>query len=192
MSIPFLITGLPRSRTAWMAEFMTTASSVCFHEPLRKMYDVSGLSHKLMDDEHKFAGASDSGAGYFLPWILTNLQCPVVIIDRHIDEVDESMRGIGFSIRPALELLKKEINTYGDHPNVMRVKFENLHQLTTMQKIFWHLMPGEPFDEGRFERFDKVIVEVNVDEIIADSILYKDQQQTMLRGVISCLGSHQQ
>ena len=33
MTTPFFITGIPRSRTAWAANWLTTDTTLCFHEP---------------------------------------------------------------------------------------------------------------------------------------------------------------
>jgi hypothetical protein len=41
-----------------------------------------------------------------------------------------------------------------------------LHFILLLQKVFWHLTPGEPFDEGRFSRMRDEIVEVDVPEVM--------------------------
>ena len=53
----FFITGLPRSRTAWMAAFMTSGNAVCLHEPRNwaAMWNHDGAQH---------VGISDSGLGF--------------------------------------------------------------------------------------------------------------------------------
>lgn len=59
----FFITGLPRSRTAWLANFMTHRSSFCFHERLKDCARPQDLAYHLRTAEarhHLFVGDSDS------------------------------------------------------------------------------------------------------------------------------------
>ncbi len=63
MDAPFFITGLPRSRTAWLANFFTTQTAFCLHdackdgwtaEHIRSEFDTLALHYKQVGD-------SDSG-----------------------------------------------------------------------------------------------------------------------------------
>lgn len=44
----------------------------------------------------------------------------------------------------------------------MRVPYHSLSDMRVMQKVFWHLTPGEPFDEGRFLAMKDVNIQVDV------------------------------
>jgi hypothetical protein len=54
---PFFITGLPRSRTAWLANFFTTDHSFCYHDISR----VGSVWAILESTSSDFVGDSDSG-----------------------------------------------------------------------------------------------------------------------------------
>lgn len=62
----YFIVGLPRSRTAWLANFMTYDCSFCFHEGLVEAGSVEGLMDlkKLCPDAFVI-GNSDSGLPLF-------------------------------------------------------------------------------------------------------------------------------
>lgn len=55
----FLITGLPRSRTAWLSCLFTHGRVYCHHDATGKFPEVSSLAADLMGPG--FRGASDSG-----------------------------------------------------------------------------------------------------------------------------------
>ncbi len=189
MSKPFLITGLPRSRTAWMAAFFSTSPAICHHEPLKLLWDITELPTALASSYHRYVGASDSGAGYFLPWIMRHMNPPTVIIDRNIADVQESMRAIGFDVDGALELLAKRVLTFKEHPSVLWVPFDSLSKKRTMERIWFHLLPGVPFDEERFELFNELRIEADVDAIKRLSVTQRDRQQHLLRDVFKELKS---
>lgn len=58
---PFFLTGLPRSRTAWLANFFTWGESHCHHDALRLGPDLATLRDQLQGTEAAYVGDSDSG-----------------------------------------------------------------------------------------------------------------------------------
>lgn len=181
----FLITGLPRSRTAWFAAFMSLGQTICFHEPLKHLSDISELPDALRSVNHMHVGASDSGAGYFLPWITQNLMgMPILVIDRDVDDVAASMAGIGLPMGRALTLLSDRLLAVKGRPGVMWVSFDSLNNKRIMQKIWWHLMPGVAFDEERYELFKDLRIEADVSKVAALAEVNQVRQRHLLRDVI--------
>lgn len=78
--IVFIITGLPRSRTAWFSAFMTASGYPCIHE---------GLNECLSVDEYKkkVKSVSDSNTGYAYVGQLIDDR-PTLIIHRHHHKTD--------------------------------------------------------------------------------------------------------
>lgn len=64
----FFITGLPRSRTAWLANLFTTGAQVCHHDLLGKVDSLAEFELKLR--AAAVAGDADSG----LVWIFPKLR----------------------------------------------------------------------------------------------------------------------
>ena len=56
----FFITGLPRSRTAWLASFFTGNNSFCYHEILRVSSGFDDAIRKLSHRKEMYVGNSDS------------------------------------------------------------------------------------------------------------------------------------
>ena len=143
MSQPFLITGLPRSRTAWMAEVCTTARSTCEHEPIRHMTtwrDVYALWRGAGPD---FIGVSDSSMGFHLGEILDVARPRTLIIDRPIHEVQGSSAAKGFPVTShLLKILKDRIDPFRAHPLVAVVHYDDMKSSDVIARCLEHLMPG--------------------------------------------------
>lgn len=70
MKPPFFITGLPRSRTAWLANFFTWGNAFCHHDLLRLGCSVPELSKNLEATRAEFVGDSDSALLLLAPEIV--------------------------------------------------------------------------------------------------------------------------
>ncbi len=118
---PFFITGLPRSRTAWMAAFLTGGDILCHHElmkycPTREVFFQS-FRHPTLR-----IGNSDSG----LP--VTGFQeafpaSKTVIIERHIEDVYNSLHDIEIPV--GMDWLV-DMNSRLSKLKGLRVEFDNL------------------------------------------------------------------
>ena len=86
----YLITGLPRSRTAWLANYLTIGSSFCYHEGLKECFDIGDLR---MMKKAPYTGNSDSSAVFFVDE-MKNLfpDMKIVIIDRNYQDVLYSLK----------------------------------------------------------------------------------------------------
>ena len=177
----YLITGLPRSRTAWMAEFMPN----CAHEPVGYMQKIEDLQQVYSD----FDGVSDSGMGFWLGWILEHIKPRTVIIERPIEEVEASLMAMGTKL-PATnfcDLLLEELAKFHDHPLVMRVPFNALGNVRVMQKVWWHLLgASHPFDEQRFERMNALKIETSPIIYVERTIMQEIMPRIRLKGEPSC------
>ncbi len=154
----FLVTGLPRSRTAWFAEFLPD----CVHEPIVDFDEIADIRKTY----EVYKGISDSGLGFWLDWILREVKPRTLIIERDIGEVEASLMAMGTNLPNTnfCELLKVELEKFRHHPLVMWVPFEYLDR--NMAKIWFHLLPGIPFDEERFDIMRQKVVEVDVKEVM--------------------------
>lgn len=90
----FFITGLPRSRTAWMAALMTDADTFCWHEAMNGCKTRAEFYGRMCIGGYQNVGNSDSGL------VLTDFQrrwphAPTVIIHRPYDEVMNSLQALG-------------------------------------------------------------------------------------------------
>ncbi len=134
MPQPFLITGMPRSRTAWFAVACTTAAGICHHEPGRGEFDDA--KRLLVNGD----GISDSRLGLHLARILDEIGPRTLVIDRNPDAVmasfarysDTALAKVrGFASR-RLDGLRAALAI--DHPLVKRVDLAALDDIDTVRE----------------------------------------------------------
>lgn len=129
---PFLITGLPRSRTAWMA-----VVSGALHEPERLPLPWEG-------------GVSDHGLSLRLAEILETVQPRTLIIERPIHEVARSLKAyVGNSLdldltRLCQGLIAMKAAMDIDHPLIKRVAFHDLNDISVVRDCLAWLGAPEP------------------------------------------------
>jgi hypothetical protein len=142
--------------------------------------------HELADITRfyqQWDGASDSGLGLWLDWILDTIKPRTVIIDRAIADVERSLMALNLGI-PAnnfCELLYDRLLKLKKHPLVLWVPFDALNELRVMQKVWWHLRPGEAFDEGRFLSMRDLNITVDPHALTMDGTLIQREVLPLLR-----------
>lgn len=146
---PFLITGLPRSRTAWWAVVASTPYSICLHEPAKDCQTFKELKD-LWLSMPTYAGFSDSGLALQLGRILKEIKPRTLIVDRDPQDVLASFKkywGKKFDEDAAQRLLAgamAELQKHAKNPLVRTVKFEALNDYDTAAECYRWLMPGNP------------------------------------------------
>jgi len=180
----FFITGLPRSRTAWLSTFFSTGQAICYHEPTVGMSDITELPSVFDTETYKYVGVCDSGIGFFAEWILENIQPRTLIVERDPSEVYASIVQMGLkTTRAELNYLASELKKFQSHPLVLWVPFEALNTKRVMQKIFWHLLPGMAFDETRYKELSRFNIEVIPSIAFADAAKYQREAASLFRNV---------
>ena len=99
----YQILGWPRSRTAWLANFLTYGHSFCFHEAvamkskkrLRTVQEYRKL-FKLYLKKYKYIGDSNTVALLYQKYVIPSAK--IVIIERDKQEIVESVYGLGYHV----------------------------------------------------------------------------------------------
>ena len=144
----FFITGLPRSRTAWLANYFTTGSVLCLHEASyeefldRKnsgLWDYVGLSStKLYEDIEKIDG-------------------PVLVVKRDLNDVYKWAKDYC-----SIDWLKY-LNAKLVMGKQLTVDFDDID--ISLEVIQGYLTPSIPYDEVRAELMMNYNVQVTEDRI---------------------------
>jgi hypothetical protein len=181
---PFLITGLPRSRTAWLSVLCSTSESICYHEPSVGVSDIADIEGIFQSEFFKYVGISDSTLGFFLPWILEHIKPRTLIVARDPREVAESGARLGLTDTNFLDLLSARLTEFREHPLVMWVPFEALKTKRVIQKIYWHLMPGHAFGEDRYEELAKMRIETDFDAALMAARRNQKNFNVLMRDIL--------
>lgn len=183
-AIPFLVTSLPHSRTAWMSVLLSNGGTLCHYETISGLTRIEDL-HKIYDVEtHRYVGVSDCALGWFLPWIMENIGPKTLIIERPVAEVNDGMEKLGFARTNYCDLEIERLREFKEHPLVRWVMYKELDNEFTMQRIFSHLIPGEPFDVERYKLLQKMKIETDIDATMETVRLRKKNMDFVLRDVI--------
>lgn len=167
MAKPFLITGLPRSRTAWLAAVANTIpDAICYHEPV---LEAEGWRESLAvwrSNRCEFVGISDSGLGFHLAEIIETFQPRILIVDRRAHEVEASGAAVGLASVPGFfPLLIERMAPFRCHHLVKVVPFAGLSSVAVVRSCLWHLMPGASIDCDKIGLMQHLNVQTNMNRM---------------------------
>lgn len=153
----FLICGFPRSRTAWLSEFLTVPGvSICSHEAT----EHAGCAEEFWANAERFAancwiyGNSDSANLYGLRSMLAlRPMTRVIWINRPMDEVRRSMWNIGMPMNDnTVWHITKLRDLCWEYMDLV-IDFDCLVNAYECKQIWEYCLPGVPFDYGRWGMF---------------------------------------
>ncbi|MBP2290718.1 GNAT family N-acetyltransferase [Azospirillum rugosum] len=145
MSPPFVIFGLPRSRTAWLSRFLTYGDWVCGHEELRHARSLDDVRSWLAQP---CTGTAETAAAPW--WRLARHLRPdlrVVVVRRDPMASADSLMRLGlFPDRPAVERLMHRLDRKLEQisrrvPDALSVRFEDLEREDACAAVFEHCLP---------------------------------------------------
>lgn len=164
----FIISGLPRSRSAWLAAFLTDGPVFCHHELIRHCDSPHEYSVRLQDTRQPVKGDSDTLLPMFYPALRDKLQdVRFAFIRRDPAEVIASavkagaalgLTGIpGEKVIPAT-LLEGLRMMREDHPDSPEWAFEELEDVGAVRDLHQYCT-GRPWDLPRFQLFHPLRVD---------------------------------
>lgn len=167
--INFMVLAGPRSATTWAANWLTTDTTVCLHDPLLE-YTTEQL-HRITFPGGRRFGISCTSSMLYPDWI--NMQkCPKVVLVRDVGEINASLRTLGL-----VELIpSRHQRRLAAVQNAMFVPYEYLFMTSKARIIADHL--GVPFDPIRHNILMQMRVEpawkhLNIGRAAADILINK-------------------
>ena len=159
----FFITGLPRSRTAWLATLADMVpNAVCHHEPTTWFDRWQDVETIWGESEAGHVGISDSCLGFRLGDILDHYGPRVLVVARPMEEVAASLEAIGLPVaHKALAILWGRIHPYLDDPLVRVVPYDALYDEVTVFSCLKHLMPDAHIDPAKVGRMMSMNVQAD-------------------------------
>jgi hypothetical protein len=145
--LSFIVTGLPRSGTTWVANWLTTDNTLCIHDPVYK-YTLEELDTLQTD---KLLGVSCTGI-WKLPTFLNEHKARKIIIHRDLDEINDSLVN-EIETNPISESQAKLL----DSIDGLHVKFNDLFDPIKAKELYEYAL-NKSFDPVRHA----YLVEMNV------------------------------
>jgi len=181
----FFITGLPRTRTAWLANLLTYQSSFCFHEAF-KLHNIDSYVKTLNELTYRYVGDSDCS----LPLIINDLmdiypESKIVIIERDINDVYNSLTKLFvcdntklMSILSVALGLIEELKQ--NHPCLV-VRFNDINE--QIKTIWEYCIPSIKFNHERHEMLKSLTVTINptnyFDDLKSDNIITQEVEKCL-------------
>lgn len=165
MTQPFLITGLPRSRTAWLATLANCVPGViCQHEPTQEWAAWEGCFTAWRGAQHAWAGFADHALGFHLPEIVARSAARVLIVDRDIEDVRTALGRLmpTLDFAPFLALLKARLRAAATLPGVKVVPYAALRHFSAAYDCLEHLLPGAAIDRDKLGAQMRLHVQADV------------------------------
>lgn len=164
--ISFMVLGGPRSATTWAANWLTTDTTHCFHDPLLE-YRLDQLAQVTLPN--KKMGVSCTSLMLFPDWV-NSRKCPKVILFRNVDEINTSLRRLGLVELGATQHFARIDAIKGAHLFV----YEQLFSLK-QAKIIAEIL-DVPFDAYRYDLLRQMRVEplwrhLNVERKAAEDLM---------------------
>jgi hypothetical protein len=149
MSLPFIVHGLPRSRTAWLARFLSYGDYQCAHQQIRYLRTMDDAKAWFSQD---FTGTSETAA---MPWWRTvqrlRPDIRTLVVRRPVQACVDSMmrvdmRGVGSFDRAGWTKAMIQCDHKLDQierrvPGVLSVQFDDLADEAVCAKVFEHCLP---------------------------------------------------
>lgn len=160
---PFCVLGLPRSRTAWLGQFLSHGGRECRHEGTATMTSFDAVLETLRSG----VGLSDTMLGLRAEDIARALpETRMVIVRRDIAQVRASIAKIGYPMAGHfLDDLEQRLNRASWLPHAIVVRFEELDDKATCAWVFRHCL-GETMPGDWWDLWGRVNVQTDAKSVI--------------------------
>lgn len=166
---PFFITGLPRSRTVWLANLFTQGGNFCHHDAL--LHGLAALPEMLQRPRHEAAawrvGDCDSALPLFAEQVIDLFpNAPWLIIRRDSEDARrDAVAAFGQTPYPGTPPLTEEASrqtwpvleaALARLPDILpraqikSLDFEAIDDESAMREAWQFLTPEEPFNRPRY------------------------------------------
>jgi len=162
----YIILGLPRSRTAWLARFLTYGDWCCGHEELRHMRSLDDVTAWFSQE---CIGTAETAAAPY--WRLLERFAPgarVVVVRRPVGEVVESLMridGVTFDRAALTQTMtamdRKLAQIAARVPGALSVRYADLAKEETCKAVFEYCLPY-PHDHDHWAALDAVNVQCDM------------------------------
>lgn len=147
--IEFMVLSAPRSASTWVANWLTTDTTLCLHDPVLEHAPEALDSIPIAPGHH--LGIACTALGLLTDFVNAH-PARKVIVHRDLDEVNESLLSIG------LTRLSTRWKTALEKLGGMHVYYQDLFEPKAAERIFEHLT-GFPFDAARHEQLCRMHIE---------------------------------
>ena len=162
----FLIVSLPRSRSAWLSQFLSVRGKRCAHDLIVGCSSIGDFDRALEGVD----GSCETGA--MMGWkLLLQRRLRLIVIKRPVEEVALSLENAtGFPAnRALLEERYAMLDALSRASGVKTFSFSQLREEAVCREIFEDCLGFEP-PEGWWEEMSGLNVQINMAQRIEDLV----------------------
>lgn len=172
ISRPFVILALPRSRTAWLSEFLSYGGMTCAHDLAPECASISEFMTRLA----AYDGTVETGA--VVGWRLIRRYIPqaqIIVVKRQVAEVKASLRAVGLTPIPGeIEARGRLLDECAAALGVLSFTYDQLDDPEICRRIF-ETCCGFWLDRAWYDRCANRNVQVDVPIQVARLIANRDR-----------------
>lgn len=150
---------MPRSRTAWLANWLTTDESICYHDRVFTTTEIQGL----LDHSNKAIGMSGPEVCLLYE---QNQSSPWLVVHR---DKSDALPAFAKIARGHVTISDEQLEKWWDERERLiggiaglHVSFEQLDNEATMENVWKHLLPDVKFDVERFRMLRGLNIQQNI------------------------------
>jgi len=162
---PFIVFSLPRSRSAWIAHWLSDHDLIVGH-------DIGIECRGVRDFANRFSGGLDGSCetGSMFAWRLIRKEIPgikFVVIRRKREDVHRSLERFGIVLpKQEMEIRERALDEIEVQPEAIRLEYDDLNLPNAAAMLLNHVAPQKKFDLNHWRDFDNVNIQVKMDERI--------------------------
>jgi hypothetical protein len=172
---PFVIFSLPRSRSAWLARFLTYGDWICGHDEIRHCSSLDDVSAWL---SQPCAGSVETAAAPF--WRLLRPDVRAVTLRRPVADVVASYERAGVAFDAAVmtriigRLERKLDQIEARRPNVLATTYDELGTEAGCARVFEHCLQA-PHDHAWWAAVAPLNLQINQSHMLRHFMARKPQ-----------------
>jgi hypothetical protein len=174
--IDFMIIGLPRSGTTWLANLLSTSETICIHDPLYYAHykDFDTIFQDKYPDYTTY-GISCTGIWRWPQWLASH-PAKKVVLHNDFESIQHSLQDMGL---PPLEPEAQNalLGIDGLHVDTQEI-FEDCKKMNEI----WSYVTPEPFKKSRYDHLLDLHIQPNFEKIIIN----KEATTRLYRELASC------
>lgn len=169
----FLITGLPRMRSAWLAALFSSDRVRCFHDAAQFGLSVPAMLTAVAESDAEVTGLIDPGAAVIYPRLAWELFCesPIFIVRRNQDDARGSFeKFLGMSLPNwDVGLTNYEWLINGPPNGLNKFNWVDYESLDDFEVVSWmhQTCTGRLLDRHRFDLFNTLKIEQHYSKVMA-------------------------
>jgi hypothetical protein len=156
---PFIILSLPRSRSAWLAAFLSYPPKQCGHDIASESRSVPDFLNRLA----RFDGTCETGA--VVGWQLIHWYIPqarIIVVKRPVEEIKRSLAQFGIvPVEGELEARGAMLDACAALPSVTAFDFDELNDQDVCTWIFETCL-GLDFDRRWYRKLANQNIQIDV------------------------------